>query len=109
MRDYVHVQDIADAHLRALNLLGNTIHCESLNIGSGKGVSNLEIVKEVSRHTGAMDLFVDGRRLGDPDQLVADISRTKELLNWKPEHSAIDNIVRTAVQWYKQTNKKEIN
>jgi UDP-glucose 4-epimerase len=80
-----------------------------LNIGSGVGVSNLQIVKEVARHTGAMDLFMDDRRPGDPDQLVADISRTKELLNWKPEHSSIDNIVRSAVQWYKQTNKKEIN
>ena len=109
VRDYVHVQDIADAHVRALNLLGKTIQCESLNIGSGVGVSNLQIVKEVARHTGAMDLFMDDRRPGDPDQLVADISRTKELLNWKPEHSSIDNIVRSAVQWYKQTNKKEIN
>jgi UDP-glucose 4-epimerase len=95
--------------VRALNLLGKTIQCESLNIGSGVGVSNLQIVKEVARHTGAMDLFMADRRPGDPDQLVADISRTKELLNWKPEHSSIDNIVRSAVQWYKQTNKKEIN
>jgi UDP-glucose 4-epimerase len=49
------------------------------------------------------------RRAGDPPQLIADITRSKELLNWKPIHSSIDNVVRTAVQWYKTINKKEIN
>jgi len=109
MRDYVHIQDVADAHLKAITLLGTAIHCESLNIGSGVGITNQQIVDIVSRHTGAIDIHRAPKRLGDPGVLVADISRTEKLLNWKPEHSSIDNIVRSAVQWYKQTNKKEIN
>ena len=109
MRDYVHIQDVADAHLKALGLLGTAIQCESLNIGSGIGFTNQQIVDQVSRHTGAIDVHTAPKSLGDPGVLVADISRTQQILNWKPEHSSIDNIVRSAVQWYKQTNKKEIN
>ena len=108
IRDYVHVTDIADAQIKALKLLDQNI-CETLNLGSGNGFSNKEIVDEVSRHTGAINVITAEKRPGDPAQLIADISRTQKILNWKPSHSSIDNVVRTAVQWYKTCNKKEIN
>ena len=56
-----------------------------------------------------MNIREEPRRAGDPPTLVADISRTVEELEWQPEHSTIDNIVRTAVQWYNKMNQKEIN
>ena len=93
VRDYVHVTDIAEAQIKALNLLNNNM-CESLNLGSGNGFSNKQIIDEVTRH---------------PAKLIADISRTKKILNWEPTHSSIGNVVRTAVNWYKHCNKKEIN
>ncbi len=108
IRDYVHVTDIAEAHLKALHLLFNPV-CERLNLGSGNGFSNKEIIDEVTRHTGAINVVSASKRAGDPAQLIADISRTKDILNWKPMHSSIDNVVRTAVKWYKHCNKKEIN
>jgi UDP-glucose 4-epimerase len=108
IRDYVHVTDIADAQIEALKLLDENI-CETLNLGSGNGFSNKEIIDEVSRHTGAINIISAEKRPGDPAQLIADISRTQKILNWKPSHSSIDNVVRTAVQWYKTCNKKEIN
>jgi len=108
IRDYVHVTDIAEAHLKALHLLLNPV-CERLNLGSGNGFSNKEIIDEVTRHTGAINVVSATKRPGDPAQLIADISRTKDILNWKPMHSSIDNVVRTAVKWYKHCNKKEIN
>jgi len=108
IRDYVHVTDIADAQIKGLKLLDQNI-CETLNLGSGNGFSNKEIIDEVSRHTGAINVITAEKRPGDPAQLIADISRTQKILNWKPSHSSIDNVVRTAVQWYKHCNKKEIN
>ena len=108
IRDYVHVTDIADAQIKALSLLDNNM-CARLNLGSGNGFSNKEIVDEVTKHTGAINVITAPKREGDPAQLIADISRTKDILNWKPMHSSIDNVVRTAVKWYKHCNKKEIN
>ena len=108
VRDYIHVDDIAEAHIKAMALLDSNI-CEAINLGSGTGFSNKQIVDEVAKHTGAIKVIDAPRRAGDPPQLIADITRSKELLNWKPIHSSIDNVVRTAVQWYKTINKKEIN
>jgi UDP-glucose-4-epimerase GalE len=109
LRDYVHVVDVAEAHLQAVRLINEKIACDSFNIGSGIGTSNMQILDEVQRHTGAMDIVKSPKREGDPDQLIADISRTTQQLNWKPTHSSIDKIVQTAVQWYKHNHRKEIN
>ena len=63
----------------------------------------------MTRHTGAINVINAPKRSGDPAKLIADISRTKKILNWEPTHSSIGNVVRTAVNWYKHCNKKEIN
>lgn len=109
MRDYVHVTDVADVFITALNLLGTKIQCDTFNVGTGIGITNEEIVEKISKHTGAIDVVTGPRRIGDPDMLVADMTKTNTILNWKPKYSGIDNIIQSAVQWYKASNKKEIN
>ena len=109
VRDYIHVMDIADAHLKALNLVGNEIKCASYNLGSGIPTSNKQMLDSVQKYAGNMEITINPRREGDPDMLVADISRTKADLNWNPDNSSIDNIVATAVKWNNTINKKKIN
>ena len=109
VRDYIHVMDIADAHLKALNLVGNEIKCASYNLGSGIPTSNKQMLDSVQKYAGNMEITINPRREGDPDMLVADISRTKADLNWNPDNSSIDNIVSTAVKWNNTINKKKIN
>tara|TARA_B110000285_G_C15104722_1_gene607253 strand:- start:919 stop:1977 length:1059 start_codon:yes stop_codon:yes gene_type:complete len=109
VRDYVHVTDLARGHVLALQKAHKEKICARYNLGSGTPTSNREVLTSVQRFTGAMNIKEEPRRAGDPAVLVADIARAVEELNWRPEHSDIDNIVRTAVQWYNKTNQKEIN
>ena len=109
VRDYVHVMDLADAHLKALHLVGNEIKCASYNLGSGIPVSNKEMLDSVQKYAGKMEIKINPRREGDPDMLIADISRTKQYLKWNPDNSSIDNIVSTAVKWHNTINKQKLN
>ena len=109
VRDYVHVTDLARGHVLALQKAHREKICASYNLGSGTPTSNRELLNTIQRFTGAMNIREEPRRAGDPPVLVADVSRTTTELNWRPEHSSIDNIVRTAVQWYNKINQKEIN
>ena len=108
VRDYVHVMDLADAHLKALNHCAENKVAEVFNLGSGAPASNKELLDTVQKHTGKMDIVMHDNRPGDPAYLVADISKVKEILEWEPTQSTIDNVVATAVQWYNKTHKKEI-
>jgi UDP-glucose 4-epimerase len=84
VRDYVHVIDLIDAHIKALNSLGKPGH-EIYNLGSGSGYSVREVVKAASDAIGYQIPFVDSpRRAGDPAVLIADISKAKRLLDWAP-------------------------
>ena len=84
IRDYVHVIDLIDAHIKALNSLGQTGH-EIYNLGSGSGYSVREVVKAASDAIGHQIPFVDSpRRAGDPAVLIADISKAKRMLDWSP-------------------------
>lgn len=84
IRDYVHVIDLIDAHIKALNSLGNPGH-EIYNLGSGSGYSVREVVKAASDAIGHQIPFVDSpRRAGDPAVLIADISKAKKELDWAP-------------------------
>jgi UDP-glucose 4-epimerase len=84
VRDYVHVIDLIDAHIKALNSLGKPGH-EIYNLGSGSGYSVREVVKAASDAIGHQIPFVDSpRRAGDPAVLIADISKAKRLLDWVP-------------------------
>jgi UDP-glucose-4-epimerase GalE len=108
VRDYVHVMDLADAHIKALNYASENSVTEVFNLGSGAPASNKELLDTVQKHTGKMNIEMHDNRPGDPAYLVADIDKVKKVLEWEPTQSTIDNVVATAVQWYNKTHKKEI-
>ncbi|MDA0653018.1 MAG: UDP-glucose 4-epimerase GalE [Proteobacteria bacterium] len=99
-RDYVHVTDLADAHVRALRRLLDGRLPPQLNLGAGQGVSVREVLKTVSHVCGqAVPSQTIARRPGDAARLVADITVARETLGWTPAHSALDEIIRTALAW----------
>lgn len=100
IRDYVHVLDLADAHHRALEYLRAGGASQALNLGTGGGASILEVLEAAQRVTGreAPHEFAP-RRPGDATRLVADARRARQVLGWRPRHSALDNIVGTAWEW----------
>jgi UDP-glucose 4-epimerase len=108
VRDYVHVMDLADAHVKALNYASEKEVSEVFNLGSGAPASNKELLNTVQKHAGEMKIEIHDNRPGDPAYLVADIDKVKKELGWEPTQSSIDNVVATAVQWYNKTHKKEI-
>lgn len=98
IRDYIHVTDLADAHIRVIDQLDNA--SVSYNLGSGKGFSNLEIIKSVERVSGRKVPWEwADRRHGDPAILVADSSRMQQETGWRPQYQDIDSIVATALHW----------
>lgn len=98
VRDYVHVCDLADAHLRVLDLLRT--RSRSFNVGTGRGYSVREVLDSVRRVSGAdFPIRVSARRPGDSPKLVADPTRIFSELAWKPRFADIDAIVATAWKW----------
>ena len=100
IRDYVHVDDLADAHLRALDRLTDGAQLK-LNLGTGKGHSVREVIDACRRVTGhEIPAVIGPRRPGDPPELVADASLAKEVLGWQPKYNDIEPIVATAWKWH---------
>ncbi len=100
IRDYIHVTDLADAHVRALNYADSSKGFAALNLGTGNGVSIKELIAAVQEVTGRKVPFAYGpRRDGDPAALVADPSLAQEMLAWKAQHSKLKNILSTAWAW----------
>jgi len=102
VRDYIHVTDLARAHVLALESLGNGGPGSILNLGSGRGYSNLEVVAACSRVTGrGVTVDIGPRRPGDPDRLVAAHERATSQLGWAATHSDLDRIVEDAWRWHR--------
>lgn len=100
IRDFVHVTDIADAHVRAIQLLEKPI-CTSLNLGSEKGYSIKKLIDAAQRITGKnINTQIKKRRAGDPHTLVASSQKAKKLLEWNPTHSDLHTILSTALQFF---------
>jgi UDP-arabinose 4-epimerase len=96
VRDYVHVTDLADAHVAALRFLEAGGASQPLNLGTGEGLSVMQIVAAAERVLGQPIAYqMGGRRAGDPPSLVADPARAKRLLKWMPTRSDVDNLIRT--------------
>lgn len=102
MRDYIHVDDIAQAHVNALDFLMDTEKSEVMNCGYGHGYSVREVVSTVKKVTG-IDFTVEEtkRRPGDPPSLVTDSARIRVQTGWAPLHDDLEFIVRTAWEWEK--------
>ncbi|MAI49813.1 MAG: UDP-glucose 4-epimerase GalE [Rhodospirillaceae bacterium] len=102
VRDYVHVTDLANAHVRAVGRMLDGGKSDIFNLGAGAGYSVREVIDAVGRVVGIpVDVIDDARRAGDPARLVANISHAQQSLGWQPEHSSLDNIVSTAWNWYR--------
>ena len=100
IRDYTHVEDLATAHVRALDHLAVGRPSATVNLGTGRGHSVREIIAAVERVAGRPVPRRDApRREGDPPALVADPTRAAELLGWRAQHSDLDTIVGTALAW----------
>ncbi|MBL8553961.1 MAG: UDP-glucose 4-epimerase GalE [Phenylobacterium sp.] len=103
LRDYVHVNDLAAAHVAALEADLGPGAFEAANIGAGQGRSVREVIAAVERALGRpVPCAVGGRRAGDPPSLVADTGRARALLGWEPACSDLDRIVRDALRWEAQ-------
>jgi UDP-arabinose 4-epimerase len=101
IRDYIHVTDLARAHLLALEYLLSGGETCAVNLGTGKGTSVLELIDQVEKISGhSVPVKYCGRRPGDPMKLVADNAKARRVLNWRPAHSGIDEIVHTAWRWH---------
>jgi UDP-glucose-4-epimerase GalE len=101
VRDYVHVTDLADAHVRALAFLQSGGASQGLNVGSGTGYSVKEVIAAAERVTGAsIPSRLQGRRAGDPPILLAGGKKIREVLGWTPHHSDLDTILGTAWCWH---------
>jgi UDP-glucose 4-epimerase len=100
VRDYIHVEDLADAHVKALAYLENGGESATLNCGYGHGYSVREVLDTVERISGKkLNIREEARRPGDPPTLVAKAERIKKLLDWTPRHDNLDVIVETSLNW----------
>ncbi|HKT73582.1 MAG TPA: UDP-glucose 4-epimerase GalE [Steroidobacteraceae bacterium] len=100
IRDYIHVEDLATAHLDALGYLRKGGDSTTLNVGYGHGYSVRDVLASVERVAGQkLAIREEPRRAGDPPSLVAKADRVRTLLGWKPRLDDLDTIVRTSLQW----------
>ena len=108
IRDYIHVEDLAEAHLRALEHLCAGGESMALNLGTGRGHSVREVIAMAESVCGrAISWRETARRPGDPPVLVADPSRAAERLGWRPQRSDLQTIIRTAFAWHERCVKQQ--
>ncbi len=101
VRDYIHVLDLAEAHILALNKISNEPGSYYYNVGTGKGFSNKEVIEEVKEVSGSnLRVLEEDRRPGDADKLIADPSKIKQELGFSPKYSDVDTIVKSAWEWH---------
>ena len=107
IRDYIHVTDLADAHLRALSYLEKGGATTAINLGTGSGFSIREILTAVEQVLGSpVPYQVSPRRPGDPPSLVALAEKARDVLGWEAKHSDIETIVRTAAAWARRQHNR---
>ena len=100
IRDYTHVSDLADAHIRALAHLGRGGKSDFINLGTGDGYSVLQVVEAARAVTGRnITVRIEPRRPGDPPRLVAEITKAKSVIGWIPSQSDLKSIIRSAWNW----------
>jgi UDP-arabinose 4-epimerase len=104
IRDYVHVSDLADAHVLALERLSTSDGAEAFNLGTGRGASVRQVLEAVATASGQpVPHSIGQRRAGDPAELVSDPARAMQHLSWTPKFSSLETIVATAWAWHNRT------
>lgn len=108
IRDYIHVTDLAEGHILALDHLAKGGNSACINLGTGAGISVREIIDAAERVTGkTVPVEVTPRRAGDPPQLFADVTRAKQVLGFQAQHSSVDNILQTAWKFHQTASKRK--
>lgn len=103
IRDYIHVTDLADAHIRAVQHLRAGNNSNIFNLGSGNGFSVREVIETAKRVTGLdIPVQMQARRAGDPAVLIASSGKAREVLGWQPQHDSLDKIIASAWNWHKE-------
>jgi UDP-glucose 4-epimerase len=106
IRDYIHVSDLADIHIKSLDYINTKSKSIILNCGYGKGYSVLSIVNIFKKLNRKIEIIFTKKRPGDVPQVYADIKKLKNFLKWKPKHSNIRKILKSAFKWEKKLNTK---
>ena len=107
VRDYIHVEDLASAHLASLQYLYDGGASTLLNCGYGHGYSVREVLDAVQRvHGKPINIIEQERRAGDPPQLIAAVDKIHRTLNWTPQFDNLDRIVETSLNWEKKLLRK---
>ena len=102
VRDYIHVTDLAQAHILAVKYLENGGESNVFNLGNGVGFSVKEVIETARKVTGhPIPAVVSSRRAGDPAVLIASSTKAKEILGWTPKHDSLEEIIATAWKWHK--------
>lgn len=104
VRDYIHVSDLALAHLKVcedIHAVPSTVY----NLGTGTGFSNLDIITQFRRSVGQLIVNVEDRRIGDPDFLAADASKARKELGWVPEFSSLEKIIESTQDFYERDTR----
>lgn len=106
IRDYIHVDDLAQAHIRALEYIVRSKKSDIMNCGYGRGFSVKEVVETAKKVTG-IDFPVEetGRRAGDPPELVANSMKIQSLTGWKPTCDDLEFIIKTAWNWERKLTR----
>jgi len=107
VRDYIHVNDLADAHIRGFQYLQSHQKSEAFNLGNGLGFSVREVIQTAEKVTGrTVNTIETGRRPGDPPSLVGSAEKAARLLGWKPKFPGIEVITETAWRWHQKLQAK---
>jgi UDP-glucose 4-epimerase len=108
VRDYIHVMDLVEAHVLALNKLEKDSGAFAYNVGTGKGFSNKEVI-EIVKKVSQLDpqITISPRRSGDADTLIADPTKIQAELGFSPKYSDLETIVKSAWEWHNRTKKPE--
>jgi UDP-glucose 4-epimerase len=105
IRDYIHVNDLADAHILALSYLKEKNISNQFNLGIGRGYSNLDVVEAVKEVSGKeFTVKYAPKRLGDPSVLISESEKARNVLGWEPEYEELNSIIQTAWKWHVQNN-----
>ncbi len=103
VRDYIHVTDLAQAHILAMRYLANGQESNIMNLGNGVGFTVQEVIETARRVTGhAIPAVISPRREGDPAQLIASSEKARKVLGWRPQHAELEEIIASAWNWHKR-------